>query len=100
MKSAAESPIDAPPSPRLSGSQLATLAGLGEERTAGVGDALYGVGDWSLLDGGPLGSAYAVEKLGEMRDHSYAAGFPVRLALPASSFRFRSLTARTSTCPY
>jgi thioredoxin reductase (NADPH) len=47
MKSAAESPIDAPPSPTLSASQLATLAGLGEERTAGVGDALYGVGDRS-----------------------------------------------------
>jgi 3-hydroxyisobutyrate dehydrogenase len=34
-----------------------------------------------LLDGGPLGSAYAVEKIGEMRDHSYPAGFPVRLAV-------------------
>jgi len=33
------------PSPILSRSQLATLAGLGEERTAGVGDALYRVGD-------------------------------------------------------
>jgi 3-hydroxyisobutyrate dehydrogenase len=35
----------------------------------------------ALLDGGPLGSAYAVEKIGEMRDHSYPAGFPVRLAV-------------------
>jgi 3-hydroxyisobutyrate dehydrogenase len=34
-----------------------------------------------LLDGGPLGSAYAVEKLGEMLSHDYPAGFPVRLAL-------------------
>lgn len=34
-----------------------------------------------LLDGGPLGSAYAVQKLHEMRDHEYPAGFPVRLAL-------------------
>jgi thioredoxin reductase (NADPH) len=34
-----------PPSPTLSASQLATLAGLGEERTAGVGDVLYQVGD-------------------------------------------------------
>src|SRR5213596_44008 len=42
-----ESPIDAPPSPALSASQLATLAGLGEERTAEVGDVLYGVGDRS-----------------------------------------------------
>jgi thioredoxin reductase (NADPH) len=33
------------PSPILSGSQLATLAELGEERTAGVGDVLYRVGD-------------------------------------------------------
>src|SRR5207247_6650791 len=35
----------APPSPTLSASQLATLAGLGEERTAGVGDVLYRLGD-------------------------------------------------------
>jgi 3-hydroxyisobutyrate dehydrogenase len=35
----------------------------------------------ALLDGGPLGSPYAVQKLGEMRRHDYPAGFPVRLAL-------------------
>jgi thioredoxin reductase (NADPH) len=35
----------APASPALSASQLATLAGLGEERTARVGDVLYTVGD-------------------------------------------------------
>jgi thioredoxin reductase (NADPH) len=35
----------APGSPSLSASQLATLAGLGEERTAKVGDVLYRVGD-------------------------------------------------------
>ncbi|HLY48399.1 MAG TPA: NAD(P)-dependent oxidoreductase [Solirubrobacteraceae bacterium] len=35
----------------------------------------------TLLDGGPLGSSYAVEKLGEMERHEYPAGFPVRLAL-------------------
>jgi thioredoxin reductase (NADPH) len=34
-----------PASPSLSTSQMATLAGLGEERTAAVGDALYRVGD-------------------------------------------------------
>jgi 3-hydroxyisobutyrate dehydrogenase len=34
-----------------------------------------------LLDGGPLGSVYAVQKLQEMRRHEYPAGFPVRLAL-------------------
>ncbi|HEY1774953.1 MAG TPA: NAD(P)-dependent oxidoreductase [Solirubrobacteraceae bacterium] len=34
-----------------------------------------------LLDGGPLGSPYAVQKLGEMRRHDYPAGFPVRLAV-------------------
>jgi len=34
-----------PASPSLSPSQLATLAGLGEERTARVGDVLYRVGD-------------------------------------------------------
>jgi 3-hydroxyisobutyrate dehydrogenase len=35
----------------------------------------------ALLDGGPLGSSYAVQKLDEMRRHEYPAGFPVRLAL-------------------
>jgi 3-hydroxyisobutyrate dehydrogenase len=35
----------------------------------------------ALLDGGPLGSAYALQKLDEMRHHQYPAGFPVRLAL-------------------
>ena len=34
-----------------------------------------------LLDGGPLGSAYALEKLGEMDRREYPAGFPVRLAV-------------------
>lgn len=34
----------------------------------------------ALLDGGPLGAPYAVQKLGEMRRHDYPAGFPVRLA--------------------
>jgi thioredoxin reductase (NADPH) len=36
-----------PASPALSASQLATLAALGEERTADVGDVLYRVGDRS-----------------------------------------------------
>jgi 3-hydroxyisobutyrate dehydrogenase len=35
----------------------------------------------ALLDGGPLGSAYALQKLDEMRRHDYPAGFPVRLAV-------------------
>jgi 3-hydroxyisobutyrate dehydrogenase len=35
----------------------------------------------ALLDGGPLGSAYAMQKLDEMQRHEYPAGFPVRLAL-------------------
>ena len=47
MKPPAETSIAAPPSPTLSASQLATLAGLGEERTAEVGDVLYRVGDRS-----------------------------------------------------
>jgi 3-hydroxyisobutyrate dehydrogenase len=34
-----------------------------------------------LLDGGPLGSAYGLLKLEEMRAHDYPVGFPVRLAL-------------------
>ena len=37
--------MNAPASPMLSGSQLATLAALGEERSASVGDVLYRVGD-------------------------------------------------------
>jgi thioredoxin reductase (NADPH) len=41
------SSIALPPSPTLSGSQLATFAGLGEERAAKVGDVLYDVGDRS-----------------------------------------------------
>jgi thioredoxin reductase (NADPH) len=39
--------VAAPASPLLSESQLATLAELGEERTADVGDVLYRVGDQS-----------------------------------------------------
>jgi 3-hydroxyisobutyrate dehydrogenase len=35
----------------------------------------------ALLDGGPLGSVYALQKLDEMRRHEYPAGFPVRLAV-------------------
>ncbi len=35
----------------------------------------------ALLDGGPLGSVYALQKLDEMRRHQYPAGFPVRLAV-------------------
>ena len=35
----------------------------------------------ALLDGGPLGSPYVVQKLDEMQRHQYPAGFPVRLAL-------------------
>jgi 3-hydroxyisobutyrate dehydrogenase len=35
----------------------------------------------ALLEGGPLGSAYALQKLDEMRRHEYPAGFPVRLAV-------------------
>src|SRR4051794_17635627 len=35
----------APASPSLSATQLATLARLGEERTARIGDVLYRVGD-------------------------------------------------------
>jgi len=37
--------VKRPPSPTLSGSQLATLAELGEERSAAVGDVLFRVGD-------------------------------------------------------
>ncbi len=35
----------------------------------------------ALLDGGPLGSSYALDKLAEMSRHEYPAGFPVRLAV-------------------
>jgi thioredoxin reductase (NADPH) len=39
------SPVVPPPSPTLSAAQLATLAALGEERRAEVGEVLYRVGD-------------------------------------------------------
>src|SRR3989441_6413355 len=39
--------IAPPDSPTLSTSQLKTLAGVGEERTADVGDVLYRIGDAS-----------------------------------------------------
>lgn len=35
----------------------------------------------ALLEDGPLGSVYALQKLDEMLRHEYPAGFPVRLAL-------------------
>jgi 3-hydroxyisobutyrate dehydrogenase len=35
----------------------------------------------ALLDGGPLGAPYVMQKLDEMVQHEYPAGFPVRLAL-------------------
>jgi 3-hydroxyisobutyrate dehydrogenase len=35
----------------------------------------------ALLDGGPLGGTYALQKLDEMLRHEYPAGFPVRLAV-------------------
>jgi thioredoxin reductase (NADPH) len=38
-------PLNAPDSPTLTASQLATIAGLGEERTASEGDTLYRIGD-------------------------------------------------------
>ena len=49
-------PVQPPAAPALSAAQLATLAELGEERTAAVGDVLYRVGDASypfvaILDG-------------------------------------------------
>jgi 3-hydroxyisobutyrate dehydrogenase len=44
----------------------------------------------ALLDGGPLGSTYASQKLDEMRRHQYPAGFPVRLALKDLQLRERS----------
>jgi thioredoxin reductase (NADPH) len=50
------SPIALPPSPTLSAAQLATLAELGEERTADIGEVLYQVGDrdypfMAIIDG-------------------------------------------------
>jgi 3-hydroxyisobutyrate dehydrogenase len=35
----------------------------------------------ALLDGGPLGCVYGVQKLDQMHRHEYPAGFPVQLAL-------------------
>jgi thioredoxin reductase (NADPH) len=45
MSSSARPPVPGSARPSLSASQLATLAALGEERTADVGDVLYRVGD-------------------------------------------------------
>src|SRR5947208_992292 len=50
-------PVVPPPSPTLSASQLATLAELGEERTADIGEELYRVGDrdypfMAIVEGG------------------------------------------------
>ncbi len=51
-----------------------------------------------LLDGGPLGSAYGLLKLDEMRAHEYPVGFPVRLALKDWSWCGRSSRARKPRC--
>jgi thioredoxin reductase (NADPH) len=45
MSRSPSSSVPAPASPTLSASQLATLAELGEERTADIGDVLFRVGD-------------------------------------------------------
>jgi hypothetical protein len=39
------SPVEPPPSPTLTASQLSTLRKLGEERTAETGEVLYRVGE-------------------------------------------------------
>lgn len=60
---------------------IAMVAALAEAlhlcRLVGLDDAQF----VALLDEGPLGSPYGVEKLGEMQRGDYPAGFPVRLAL-------------------
>ena len=45
MSASPSSSVPGPASPTLSASQLATLAGLGEERTADIGEVLFRVGD-------------------------------------------------------
>ncbi len=50
----------------------------------------------ALLDGGPLGSPYAVQKLNEMIRREYPAGFPVRLALKGP----RARTGSRAELPY
>jgi 3-hydroxyisobutyrate dehydrogenase len=60
---------------------ITTVAALAESVHLGEAMGLDPQHFSALLDGGPLGSPYAVQKLDEMRRHEYPAGFPVRLAL-------------------
>jgi 3-hydroxyisobutyrate dehydrogenase len=60
---------------------ITTVAGLAESMHLCEAMGLDPQHFVSLLDGGPLGSPYGVQKLDEMRRHEYPAGFPVRLAL-------------------
>jgi MFS family permease len=63
---------------------LTLIAGMGFRALSHAPSELMGLDQQqfiALLDGGPLGSPYAVDKLGEMTRHEYPAGFPVRLAV-------------------
>ena len=60
---------------------IATVAALAESMQLCEGMGLDQQQFIALLDGGPLGSVYALQKLDEMRRHEYPAGFPVRLAV-------------------
>ncbi|HWE12524.1 MAG TPA: NAD-binding protein, partial [Solirubrobacteraceae bacterium] len=53
----------------------------------------------ALLDGGPLGSVYALQKLDEMRRHEYPAGFPIRLALKDLELVSEVKTSSRATMP-
>jgi len=52
----------------------------------------------ALLDGGPLGSSYGLDKHREMTRHEYPAGFPVRLALKDLQLVREVAIVRTSRC--
>lgn len=60
---------------------ITTVAALAEAMHLGEAMGLNQQHFMALLDGGPLGSLYAVQKLDEMRRHEYPAGFPIRLAI-------------------
>jgi hypothetical protein len=57
-----------PAIPLLSASQLATLAAAGEERTAGVGDVRFRVGDATYPFIEPRETTYAIRRASCVRD--------------------------------
>ena len=66
--------IRPPASPALSPSQLSMLAGLGEERSAAVGDVLYRIGDRGYPFIAILEGEVTIVDAGGQRDRQARAG--------------------------